>query len=367
MYLDHNATTPLCAEARAAMVTALEVFGNPSSIHGEGRAARDIVETARREVAALMGADPADIVFTSGGTEADGLGIRGLLAAAAAPRIATAAIEHPAVLGAAAAGEVCVLPVDGDGVIALEGVAASLEKGARVLAVGLANHELGTVQDVAKIAELAASAGAFLHVDAVQAAGKIPVDVTALGADTVAISAHKLGGPKGVGALWIRPGLDLAPAHAAGHQERERRGGTENVVGIAGFGAAARAPRDSAAVAALTARLDSSLRRKIEGVRIHGDGARRVGNTINAGFAGALGEVLCQALDLAGFAVSTGAACTSGSVKPSAVLMAIGLSETEAKSAIRISLGPTTTASDIDALVHVLPPIVARARAFAAA
>ncbi|HET6612941.1 MAG TPA: cysteine desulfurase family protein [Kofleriaceae bacterium] len=373
VYLDHNATSPLCPPAKAAMTAALEVFGNPSSIHREGRAARDIIETARRDIAALVGADPADIVLTSGGTEADGLAIFGLWAAAPdrPPRIATAGIEHPAVIGAAHTavagrgdGEVAWLATDGDGVIDGDSLAASLRLGCRLVAVGLANHELGTLQDVAAMARATRAAGAHLHVDAVQAAGKIPVDVTALGADTVAISAHKIGGPKGAGALWIRPGLDIAPTHAAGHQERERRPGTENVVGIAGFGAAARVARETCRqdMAALASLLEDGLG-EIPGTRIHGRGAPRVGNTVNAGFSGVLGETLCQALDLAGFAVSTGAACTSGSVKPSAVLLAIGLSADEAKSAVRFSLGPTTTEAEIRALVAALPALVARARA----
>lgn len=377
IYLDHNATTPVAEEARAAMVAALAVWGNPSSIHGEGRAARELVEAGRRRVAALIGGMAEDIVFTSGGTEADCLGVVGLARLGRArgrpPRLLTTAIEHPAVRGAARAlaeqgFAVVELAVDAHGRIDLGELEREARRGAAAMAVSLANHELGTVQDVPAIAALAAAHAVFVHCDAVQAAGKIPIRVAELGADSVAISAHKIYGPKGTGALWIRRGLDLGPLIPAGHQERERRPGTENVVGIAGMGEAARLAgerldQDGEAMRSTARLLEDGLARQ-DRVRIHGSGAPRVGNTVNAGIAGALGEAVVAALDLAGVAASTGAACTSGSVAPSPVLLGIGLSPEHAVEAVRFSVGRGTTAEDIHVVLDVLPDIIARARRF---
>jgi cysteine desulfurase len=379
-YLDYNATTPIAPEVRSAMVDALDhAQGNPSSIHGEGREARERVERARRQVAALLAARPDDVIFTSGGTEADALGAIGLYAAAVAagrpPRVLLSPIEHPAVHGAARAlaargAEIGELRVDASGRVDLEALERALAGGAALVAVALANHELGTAQDLPAIARLAAAAGALLHCDAVQAAGRIDLDAAALGADAVAISAHKIYGPKGAGALWIRPGVDLAPLWPGGHQERERRPGTENVVGIAGLGAAAELAATPAAVAARAriAELAGELERgvlAIEGARVHGAGAPRVPGTINAGFAGAPGELVAQALDLAGVAVSTGAACTSGSVSASPVLLALGLPRERALEGVRFSLGRPTTRAEVQALLELLPGIVSRVRTFA--
>ncbi len=377
IYLDHNATTPLDPRARQAMVETLDVAGNPSSIHEEGREARDRVEAARRDVAALVGGEASEVVFTSGGTEANALGVIGLARLAQASgrpaRAAAPAIEHPAVLGAMGAlaregFEIVTLPVDGDGVVAPGAVDAACARGVAVVAIALANHELGTIQDIAAASAIAREHGALLHCDAVQAAGKLPLDVRALGCDSAAISAHKFGGPKGVGVLWIAGERDVAPLFDAGHQERERRGGTENVPGIAGMGAAAGAVLDAALgvrdeVAALAAKLEEGVR-AIPGVRVHGAGARRIGNTVNLGFDGALGEAVVASLDLAGVAASTGAACTSGSVAPSPVLLALGLPPERAVEAVRFSLGPATTAGEIDELLAILPELVERARAF---
>ena len=249
IYFDHNATTPIDPRVRQISARADESFGNPSSVHAEGRAARDAVERARRQVAALCAGDPEEIVFTSGGTEADCLGIVGLARLAAsrgAPRRAlSTAIEHPAVHGALAwlreqGWQVEHLPVDDQGRLDPDTVTDACTRPTGLLACSLANHELGTVQDIAGIATIAARAGALVHVDAVQAAGKVPLDCRALGAHSVALSAHKLHGPRGVGALWIQRGLSLPPLFAAGHQERERRPGTENVPGIVGMGLAQR-------------------------------------------------------------------------------------------------------------------------------
>jgi cysteine desulfurase len=343
IYLDFNASAPLTAAARAAMADAMADVGNPSSVHAEGRRARDRVERARRQVADRVGRPKDQLVFTSGGTEANQLGVLALAAAAerrGMPRaIATTPLEHPSLRGA-----VDALAARGWQVVT-DPAAAS------VVAYAVVNHELGTLHTLS---------GALVHVDAVQATGKL--DLAGVRADSLAISAHKIGGPQGVGALAISVD-DGLPLVAAGHQERGRRPGTENVVGIAGFGAAA-AEADPAgwpAVAALGDRLEAGILR-IPGTRIHGAGLPRVGGTVNAGFAGARGQDLVIALDLAGIAASTGAACTSGSVQPSPVLLGLGLSSQEALEAVRFSLGRATTEDDIDQVLSVLPSLVERAR-----
>jgi cysteine desulfurase len=373
IYLDHNATSPVLDIAREAMRDAAGLVGNPSSIHGEGRAVRSRLERARDAIAALVGTGTADsVVFTSGGTEADVSGIVGLglaaVAAGAPARVLVLATDHPAVHGAAAAlagrgftSE--VVAVDGAGRVEAGDLARRLATPAAVVAVAAVNHETGVIADVAAVAAAARAAGARLHVDAVQAAGRVALAPIAALADTLAISAHKLGGPAGIGALWIRAGVEVAPLVPGGHQERGRRGGTENVVGAAGFGAAAEAVDLARAseVATRAARLEQGIL-AIDGARIHGAGAPRVGNTINAGFAGALGESIVMSLDLDGVAVSTGAACTSGSVQPSPVLLAMGLDRAAAREGVRFSLGPSTTDAEIDRVLAILPRIVARVR-----
>lgn len=376
VYLDHNATTPLDPRVAAAIGQAFTAWGNPSSVHAEGRAARHIVETARRQVAGALGADMSELVFTASGTEADCLGILGLArlarGAGLPPRALTTPIEHPAVAGAIAAlrddgWETVECRVDADGVIDLDDVCAHVGRGAGLIALGLANHEIGTIQAVAAIAAAARPAGTRVFVDAVQALGKLPISVGELGADALAVSAHKIYGPKGVGALWIRGGVDLAPLAPAGHQERGRRPGTENVAGIAGFGAACDLLGEQLADQPRLAELAAELTDRLLGLgaAIAAHGAPRIATTINARFAGAPGDVIVQALDLAGFAVSTGAACTSGTLEPSPVLLGIGLPREVAREAIRISLGRATTRSELQALLEVLPDIVARARTFA--
>jgi cysteine desulfurase len=370
--MDHNATAPLASEAREAVRQALDVSGNPSSIHAEGRAARDLVEEARRAVARLVGGESDEIVFTSGGTEADALGVVGLALAARRAgrpaRVVTTAIEHPAVAGAARGlselgFEIAHARVDGDGRIDLDDLAARCASGGAVLAFAAANHELGTVQDVAAVAAIGRAAALSIHVDAVQAAGRMPLAPITAVADAVAISGHKLGAPKGTGALWVRRGVDVASAWPGGHQERGRRPGTENVLGIVALGAVAAAadPARWDAVRALSERLEAGL--VAQGARIHGAGAPRIGNTVNAAFAGARGESIVIALDLAGVAVSTGAACTSGSVQPSPVLLALGHAPDDAREAVRFSLGPSNTADEVERVLALLPAIVARARA----
>jgi cysteine desulfurase len=360
IYLDFNATAPLTGVARDAIAVVLaETLGNPSSIHAEGRRARDRVERARTEVARLVGRPREQIVFTSGGTEANLLGVASLAAAAARrglPRvIVTSPVEHPSLIAAirATGWPTRVLPCSPEG----EVVADDMLAGAGVVALGLVNHELGTVLAPGVLAA-ARAAGALIHADAVQAAGKLALD--RVEADSVAISAHKLGGPQGVGAVALAAEGDH---EAAGHQERGRRGGTENVLGIVGFGAAARDadPEAWPGITALGDHLEAGIL-AIEGSRIHASGAPRIGGTINAGFTGALGESIVIALDLAGVAASTGAACTSGSVQPSPVLLALGIPPVRAREAVRMSLGRTTTREDIDGVLELLPAIVARAR-----
>jgi len=347
IYLDFNATAPMIPQARAAIEAALAITGNPSSIHAEGRAARHVIEGARDRVARLVARPREQLVFTSGGSEANALGVR-MLAAAVVQRglprvVAASPLDHPSLRGAVAALGWPIVP---------------LGEPAGLVALAWVNHELGTLADPA-ILTRARAAGALIHVDAVQAAGKLPL---ALDVDALAISAHKLGGPQGVGAVVLAPSVDAAAGPDAGHQERGRRPGTENTPGIAGFGAAAEAADPAAwpAIAALGERLEAGL--VALGARIHGAAHPRVGGTINAAFAGAAGEAVVIALDLAGIAVSTGAACTSGSVQPSAVLLALGYPEAQAREAIRFSLGRSTTADDIDRVLAVLPGLVARAR-----
>lgn len=380
IYLDHNATSPIDPEAARAVAEALEVLGNPSSIHADGRRARDLVEEARRRVAGLMGADPADVVFTSGGTEADCIGVIGLaragVAAGQAPRAVVSAIEHPAVLGAASGLEregfsVERVGVDARGRLDLDALDRACQARPALVAIALANHEIGTVQDIAACAEIAGWHGAFLHCDAVQAAGKIPIDIGVLGASACAISAHKLGGPRGVGAVWLARAADVGAVVEAGHQERGRRPGTENVAGIAGFGVAASRARDrigetAAAVRQRAAHLEVNLL-ALPDTRRHGPPVAdpdSVGNTVTVGFDGALGEAVVAALDIAGVSASTGAACTSGSVEPSAVLLALGLDEDRAREAVRFSLGPTTTDQEVNVVLEIMPSIIARARQF---
>jgi len=378
IYLDHNATTPLDPRVRDAMDDAMHgAWANPSSPHAEGRAARAAVETARRAVAARIGGAADEVVFTSGGTEADAVGVIGLARLARAqgrPAVALApATEHPAIAGALAVlanegFDVREVPVDGAGVMDADALRGLCAQGAAVLALALANHELGTLQDVAAATQIARSTGILTHCDAVQAVGKQPVDVAALGVDSLALSAHKLYGPKGAGAAWLRRGLDVAPLVGAGHQERGRRPGTENVLGAVGLGCAARLAMEEGIAGHVRVRelrdwLESQLS-SLDGARVHAATAPRIANTINIGFDGALGEVVATALDLAGIAVSTGAACTSGTVAPSPVLLAIAVPEQRAAEAIRFSLGLTTTQAELKVLLEVLPDILSRARHF---
>jgi cysteine desulfurase len=367
IYLDWNATSPLRDEARAAVAAALGVIGNPSSVHGEGRAAKHLVEKARVEVAALVGAEPRNVTFTSGGTEANGLALTASIEVAGkkAPRdrLLMSAIEHPSVRSGHRfpASEAEDLPVASDGVIDLGRLGARLaalkETGRQrpLVSIMHANNETGVVQPIAVAAQIVHAAGGLLHVDAVQSAGRIPCDINALQADMLTLSGHKLGAPKGVGALVLRSeALHLfEPAIRGGGQERGRRAGTENIIGINGFGAAAAAARRALAsealgMAGLRNKLESGLSAIAPEVVIFGANVDRLPNTTLFTMPGMRAETALIALDLEGVAVSSGAACSSGKVAPSHVLAAMGVASTLALGAIRVSLGPTTSEQEVD-------------------
>ncbi len=377
IYLDFNATAPP-APAVVDVVCRLtrDHVGNPSSVHAFGQRAKAIVDDARHDVAALLDADPTEIVFTSGGTEADNLAIRGVadaLEITPRRRIVTTGLEHEAVLNTVKALErrgwqVTRLPAASSGVVSAEALASAVGPDTALVSVMHANNEVGTIQPIAALAAVAREHGALFHTDAVQSAGKVPVSVRDLGVDLLSISGHKFGGPMGVGALWIRRGVRLLAAATGGRQERNRRAGTENVPVIGGFGTAASLARDAIAeaagdaVAARRDRLEREILRNIPGTAINGANAPRVPNTTNIGFDGIEAESLLIALDLEGIAVSTGSACSSGSLEPSHVLRAMGLSTARARNSLRFSLGPTTTDAEIDTVLSVLPGLVARLR-----
>ena len=352
-YLDYNASAPLRAEARAAMVAAMDALGNPSSVHAEGRTVRSIVERAREEVAQLVNASPSEVVFTSGATEANNC-----VMAAGWDEICVSAIEHDSVLAPAqrAGARLASLSVASNGVVDMDATSALLERArarsARVLvSLMAASNETGVIQPVAEVTALARDIAATMHVDAVQAPGRIAVDFAALGVDALVLSAHKIGGPRGVGALIIRDGVTLPALIAGGGQERRRRAGTEDVAGIAGFGAAAEAIQRDADAAQrmdkLRARLEAGVTRATPSAVIVGGAAQRIANTSCIALAGARAETLVIKLDLEGVAVSAGAACSSGKVGASHVLEAMGLGPEMARSSVRVSLGPQTTDDDI--------------------
>jgi cysteine desulfurase len=375
IYLDYNATTPVAPEAAAALVRVLgATFGNASSVHTFGQQAKAEMDDARAGVAALIGAEAAEVVFTSGGTEADNLALRGAadaLEPAGRRQVVTSAIEHEAVLNTVKAlerrGWTATFVAPGpSGVLSPEAVAAAMTPETSLVSIMHANNEVGTIQPVAEIAALARANRALMHTDAVQSAGKIPVSVKALGVDMLAISAHKFGGPKGIGALWVRRGVRLTPQMTGGRHERNRRAGTENVPAIAGFGAAAALAAAKLAemprVAELRDHLERGILAAVSGTALNGDPAARVPNTTNISFEGIEAESLLIALDLEGVAVSTGSACSSGSLEPSHVLRAMGLPSARARNSLRFSLGASTTREEIDFVIRVLPGLVARLR-----
>lgn len=376
IYLDHNATTPLDPVVLEAMLPYLrDEFGNASSVHSPGQRARAAVDKARESVAALIGAKPSEIVFTSGGTEADNLAILGAVKASNAPNkhVVTTLIEHHAILQTCQALEkegvaVTCVPPNPSGLISAASVSHAIRPDTVLISVMHANNELGTIQPVEEVARIAREAKILFHVDAVQSAGKLPIDVRAIGADLLSLSAHKIYGPKGIGALYVRSGSRIEPVFRGGQHERALRPGTENVAGIVGMGKAAELAQqhiaeDAARVAALRDRFESALRDVIEGIRVNGDLLSRVCNTTNITVPGASGESLVIALDLQGLAGSTGAACSSGAIEPSHVLLAIGLSDSDARSSIRFSLGRTTTSAEIERAIAVIPGVVERLRA----
>ncbi len=375
VYLDHNATTPVDPTVRDAMMPYLEEgFGNPSSLHSFGRTARVALDEARDSVAALVGADPMSVVFVSSGTEANNLAIRGTAAAHRdhARHLVVSAVEHNSVMETCRALEAdgfvtTIVPVDETGRVEPEAVAEAISDETLLVAIMHANNEVGTIQPVEKVAELAHERGVPVLVDAVQTVGKIPLDVLAMGCDMVSLSSHKLYGPKGAGALYVRKGLELKAHITGGAHELRRRAGTENVPCIVGFGAACRlaAERREAEekrTLRLRDRLWKGVAERITGVFLNGDPVSRLPNTLNVSFEAVEGESVVINLDLKGVAVSTGSACSSGKVTLSPVLLAMGLDEARARGSVRFSLGRGTTEDDIDHVLDVLPPVIERLR-----
>ncbi len=373
IYADHNATSPVRPEAVQAMLTVLEqVPGNPSSIHREGREASGFLEKARAQVAGLVGAEPREVVFTSGATEAANLAIRALTARFSSGRIVLSAIEHPAVANSCdllrhRGFQVEVLPVTRQGTLDMEQASRALRSKALVVCVMLANNEVGTIQPIEDLAPLVRDVGAFFVVDAVQAAGKIPVDIQKLGADILLLSAHKFGGPKGVGAMVVRRGTRLEPVLGGGGQEFGLRPGTQNLPGIAGMGAAAEAarrdlPKERERLEDLRDTMEKALVTRLDGTRVMGHTALRLPNTSNLVFDAVEGDALQMNLDLEGIAVSTTSACSAGTGRPSRVLQAMGLDSVTAASSIRISLGWTNGDKDGKRIARVVEATVTALR-----
>jgi len=377
IYFDHNATTPVRPEVlEAALPHLTRHFGNASSFHWAGSVARDALETAREEVAALLGAAPEEIVFTSGGTESNNLALKGVLEAQGPERrhLVISAAEHASVFEAAAhlealGARLTVLPVDGAGRLSPEAVAAAIAPDTALVSVHHANNETGTLQPVEAIGRICRERGVPFHTDAVQAAGRVPLDLRALPVDLLSLSGHKMGGMKGAGVLYARARTPLARQMDGGPQERRRRAGTENVAALVALGAAARvaagavtteAPR----LRALRDRLWEGILARVPEVRRNGEGAADgcLPNTVNVSFLGADGEGVLMGLDIEGVAASAGSACSTGSLEPSRVLLAMGLDRSAARAGIRFSLGPENTEEEVDRVLAVLPPLVARAR-----
>jgi cysteine desulfurase len=372
VYLDNNATTPVLPEVLAAMQPYFtEHFGNASSIHHHGQETRAAVERARESVAALFGCRPSEVVFTSGGTEGDNLAISGLTRAG--DHVIGSTIEHHAVLNSckhleAMGCEVTYVPVDSRGLVDPDDVLRGLRPNTRLITIMMANNETGVLQPVEEIGKIAAEAEVYFHTDAVQAAGKVPIEVKRLGCDLLSISGHKLHAPQGVGAIYVGKGTLLQPMFYGGSHERSRRAGTENVPGIIGLGKAAELARealergDLARMSAMRDRIEQTILSAVDATGVNGEGAPRVPNTTNIHFDYIEGEALVIALDLKGLAVSTGAACSSGAIEPSHVLTAMGLPPEIARASLRFSLGKQSTADDIQFALDLVPQTVARLR-----
>jgi cysteine desulfurase len=383
VYIDYNATTPLKDEVKAAMIADLEVYGNASSMHASGRLAHARVEQARSAVEALLGAEQGTVVFTSGGSESNNTVFQTMRRLASSPdgsplkagrrEFITTAIEHPCVFNSARYLQelgftVTILPVDEYGKVNIDELKKALCERTLFVSVMAANNEIGTVQDIKEITALVKAAGAYMHTDAVQAVGKIPINVEDWGIDYLTMSAHKIYGPKGAGGLYVKKGAPLFPLIHGGHQEDGLRAGTYNNLGILGFGkaasiAAAEVERYGREIAVLRNRLRDGLAAAIPSIKINGHPADVLPNTLNVSFPGAEGESILLSMDIAGIEASTGSACASGSLEPSHVLLAIGVGPELAHGSIRFSLGWGITAEDIDYIVETLPPIIARLRA----
>ena len=378
IYFDHNATTPVEPSVAETMSSALvSTFGNPSSVHHFGQQAKKLIDEARTAVAELLGARPSEVVFTSGGTESDNLAIRGVgeLAATTNHRchLITSAIEHDAVLktvttlGKRTGWRCTILPVNKEGLVSPKQLADVIDDETSIVSVMHANNEIGTIQPIRELAAITHSRGALFHTDAVQAAGKIAIDVKSLDVDLLSISAHKFNGPKGVGALWSKRGIRFNPILTGGGHERHRRAGTENVPALAGFGVAAKLAMrkietGDSTIRNLRDRLENSIIETVPGATINGNRDLRVPNTTNISFEGVEAESLLIALDLDGVSVSTGSACSSGSLEPSHVLRAMGLSSSRGQSSIRFSLGLDNNESEVDQVTRILPTLVSRLR-----
>jgi cysteine desulfurase len=376
IYFDYNATTPIAPEAADAVVRVMrDVYGNASSIHHFGQQAKATLDDARSAIASLLHADPSEIVFTGGGTEADNMAIRGAadaLEPSGRRHLIASSIEHEAVLNTLRAltrrgWRTSLLPVDATGVVSPDRLRNAIDADTALVSVMHANNEIGTLQPVAALAAIAHEHGALMHTDAVQSVGKVPVDVRALGVDLLSLSAHKFNGPKGAGVLWIKRGTRMQPTVTGGRHERNRRAGTENVAGIAGLGVAAtlaagKMTAEAARVAALRDRLESGILRDVPGTLVNGAPDARVPNTTNISFERIEAESLLIALDLEGIAVSTGSACSSGTLEPSHVLKAMGLPAHRTQNSLRFSLGMFSTQEEVDRVVEVLPRLVEKLR-----
>src|SRR6185295_6393462 len=376
VYFDYNATTPLSPEAADAIARAnRDLFGNASSVHHYGQQAKSVLDESRSATAELVHADPSEIVFTSGGTEADNLAIRGAAEAIETTgrrHLIAAAIEHEAVLNTLKAlarrgWRTTLLPVDQSGVVSPDRLRELITDDTALVSVMHANNEIGTIQPIAELSAIAHERGALMHTDAVQSVGKISVDVRALGVDLLSLSAHKFNGPKGAGALWIKRGTRLSPHQTGGKHERNRRAGTENVPAIAGLGVAARLAAEkrgaeATRIAALRDRLEQQILSTVPGTAVNGVRDGRVPNTSNISFERVEAESLLIALDLEGIAVSTGSACSSGTLEPSHVLKAMGLPVHRTQNSLRFSLGLFSTEAEVDRVIEVLPRLVEKLR-----